>query len=153
MGVIASSITSLTIVYSTVYAGADQRKYQSSASLGFVRGIHQRPVNSPHKWPVTRKMFLFDDVIMLPLCYTWRAIVWFNDPNMKICNGIALNNVLIIEMKNIHKRQDIKPMKVFENALRSQYKFLNDCCPVHVNFAHLSGLSSMFSCWAVRRHI
>ena len=36
---------------------------QSSAS--FVRWIHRRPVNSPHKWPVTRKMFPFDDVIML----------------------------------------------------------------------------------------
>ena len=57
-------ITSLTIVYSTVYSGADQRKHQSSASLAFVWGIHQWPVNSPHKWPVTRKMFPFDDVIM-----------------------------------------------------------------------------------------
>ena len=30
-----------------------------------MRGIHRGPVNSPHKWPVTRKMFPFDDVIML----------------------------------------------------------------------------------------
>ena len=43
---------------------ADQRKHQSSASLAFVRGIHRWPVNSPHKWPVTRKMFPFYDVIM-----------------------------------------------------------------------------------------
>ena len=64
MGTIASQITSLTIVYSTVYSDADQRKHQSSASLAFVRGIHRGPVNSPHKWPVTRKMFPFDDVIM-----------------------------------------------------------------------------------------
>ena len=41
MGVMASQITSLTIVYSTVYSGADQRKHQSSASLAFVRGIHR----------------------------------------------------------------------------------------------------------------
>ena len=61
----ASQITSLTIVYSTVYSGIDQRKHQSSASLAFVREIHRGPVNSPHKWPVTRKMFPFDDVIML----------------------------------------------------------------------------------------
>ena len=60
MGAITSKITSLTIVYS----GADQRKHQSSASLAFVRGIHRSPVNSPHKWPVTRKMIPFDDVIM-----------------------------------------------------------------------------------------
>ena len=46
------------------YSDADQRKHQSSASLAFVRRIHRGPVNFPHKWPVTRKMFPFDDVIM-----------------------------------------------------------------------------------------
>ena len=60
-----SQITSLAIVYSTVYSGADQRKLQSSTSLAFVRGIHRWPMNSLHKGPVTRNMFLFDDVIML----------------------------------------------------------------------------------------
>ena len=64
MGTIASQITSLTIVYSAFYSGADQRKHQSCTSLAFVRGIHRGPVNSPHKWPVTRNMFPFDDVIM-----------------------------------------------------------------------------------------
>ena len=64
MGAIASQITSLTTVYSIVYSDADQRKHQSSASLAFVRGIHRGPVNSPHKWPVTGKMFPFDDVII-----------------------------------------------------------------------------------------
>ena len=64
MGAMASQITFLTIVYSTVYSGADQRKNQSSASLAFVRGIHRWPVNSPHKGPVTRKMFPTDGVIM-----------------------------------------------------------------------------------------
>ena len=64
MGAIASQITSLTIVYSIVYSDADQRKHQSSAALAFVRGIHRGPVNSPNKWPVARKMFPFDDVIM-----------------------------------------------------------------------------------------
>ena len=64
MGAMASQITSLTIVYSTIYSGADQSKHQISASLAFVWGIHRGPVNSPHKWSVTRKMFPFDDVIM-----------------------------------------------------------------------------------------
>ena len=64
MGAMASPITSLPSVYSTVYSGADQSKHQSSASLAFVWGIHRGPVNSPHKWPVTRKMFPFDDVTM-----------------------------------------------------------------------------------------
>ena len=53
MSATASKITSLTIVYSTVYSGADQRKHQSSASLAFVGGIHRPPVNPPHKRPVT----------------------------------------------------------------------------------------------------
>ena len=68
MDAIASQITNITIVYSIVYSDADQRKHQSSASLAFVRGIRRGPVNSPHKWPVTRKMFPFDDVIMMLGC-------------------------------------------------------------------------------------
>ena len=54
----------LTIVYSIAYSDADQRKHQSSATLAFVWGIHRWPVNSPHKRPVTRKVFPLDDVIM-----------------------------------------------------------------------------------------
>ena len=63
-GAMASQITSLTNVYSTVYSGADQREYQSSAPLAFVRGIHRGPVNSPHKWQVSLRLFPFDDVII-----------------------------------------------------------------------------------------
>ena len=72
MTAMASQITSLTIVYSSIYSGADQRKLQSSASLAFVQGTHWWPVNSPHKWPVMRKMFSFDDVIMR---------YWFSNPH------------------------------------------------------------------------
>ena len=57
-----STITGLT----SVYSDTDQRKHQSSPSLAFVRRIHRWLVNSPHKWPVTREMFPFDDVIMNP---------------------------------------------------------------------------------------
>ena len=63
-GAMVSQIMSLTIAYSTVYSGADQRKHQSSAPLAFVWGIHRWTVNSPHKRPVTRRMFPYDDVIM-----------------------------------------------------------------------------------------
>ena len=83
MGAIASKITSLTIVYPTVYLGADQRKHQSSASLAFVRGSHRQPVNSLHRWPVTGKMFPFDDVIMVTqITYTYstfhKICTWFD---------------------------------------------------------------------------
>ena len=64
MSAMASQITSLTMVFSTIYWDADQWKYHSSASLAFVRGIHWWPMNYSHKGPVTRKMFQFDDVIM-----------------------------------------------------------------------------------------
>ena len=64
MSAMTSRITSHTTVYSSDYSGGDQRKHQSSASLAFVTGIHRWPVNSPHKGPVTRKTFSFDDVIM-----------------------------------------------------------------------------------------
>ena len=80
MGTIASQITNITIVYSTVYSSANQRKHQSSASLAFVRGIHRWPVNSPHKGPVTRKMLPFDDVIMFSTKPLSEGLLpcWFN---------------------------------------------------------------------------
>ena len=65
MGAIRSQSTTLMIVFSTVYSGADQRKHESPAALAFVRGIQRRPTDSPHKWPVTRKMFPLDDVIKI----------------------------------------------------------------------------------------
>ena len=74
MCAMSSLITSLTSVYSTVNSCADLRKNQSSALLAFVRGNHRRPVNSPHKWPVTRKMSPFGDVIIMRyacLIYAW----------------------------------------------------------------------------------
>ena len=46
MGSIGSQIIGVSIVYSTVCSGADQRKHQISASLAFVRGIHRWRVNS-----------------------------------------------------------------------------------------------------------
>ena len=83
MTMLASQITSLTVVYSIVYSGVNQRKHQSSASQAFVREIHRGPVNFPHKWPVTRKMFPFDDVIMNHSFITkgwthWNRSRWIN---------------------------------------------------------------------------
>ena len=85
MGAMACQITSLTIVYSTVYSDADQSKHQSSASLAFVLEIHRGPVNFPHKWPLTRKMSLLMmsswvqciSNTLLPHCWTNDHCVWF----------------------------------------------------------------------------
>ena len=73
MSTMASQITSLKIVYTTVYSGTDQRKHQSSPSLVFVRGIHWSPANSSHSGPVMRRMFPFDDVIMIHF-YTFDSL-------------------------------------------------------------------------------
>ena len=87
MRAVASQITGLSIVYSTAGSGTDERKHQSSASLAFVRGIHRWPVNSPHKRPVTRKMFPFDDVIMW-----WKRVYslgcnWMVNKSQDSCQG------------------------------------------------------------------
>ena len=60
MGVIASQITSLTTVYSTVYSDADQRKHQSSPLLAIYAGKSPVPGDFPAQRPVTWRMFPFD---------------------------------------------------------------------------------------------
>ena len=74
MSAVASQITGVTIDYSTVCSGADQRKHQSSASLAFVRGIHRWTVNSPHKGPITRKMFPLSYSRVKP--FLWLFLTW-----------------------------------------------------------------------------
>ena len=97
MGTMASQITSLTSVYSV----ADQRKHQSSASLTFMRGIHRGPVISPHKWPVTWKMFPFDHVIMKIKLRPFRVL-----PMSSICNIANFErltpNKLLVILESIH---------------------------------------------------
>ena len=102
MGAMASQITSLAIVYSSIYSGADQRKHQSSASLAFVRRIHRGPVNSPHKWPVTRKMFPFNDVIMLPVHH--HASFGLNELSRRISpqQQPLVNTELNVDMLDTH---------------------------------------------------
>ena len=85
---VATQITSLIIVYSIVYSGADQRKHQTPTSLAFVWEIHWSPVNSPHKWPVPQKMFPFDDVIMQSLQVAY--VDWH------ICNLYIYNTLYIL---------------------------------------------------------
>ena len=90
MSAVASQITSLTIVYSTVDSGAYHIKHQSSASRAFARGIHRWPVNSPHKGPGTWKMFPFDGVIMYWIHHKKEALstsLAFSDPLSKCSNA------------------------------------------------------------------
>ena len=82
MGAMTFHITGFSIVSSTVCSGADQRKHQSSASLAFVRGNHQWPMNYTHK-QITRKMFPLDDVIIgywmtrMPFSDCRNSVLWY----------------------------------------------------------------------------
>ena len=93
MSSMASQITSLKIVYSTIDSDADQRKHQSSASLAFVRGIHRWPVNSPHKWP----------------CNAGNVSIWWRHHGLNIarvilpgggCQGIA--TLILLTTKSVN---------------------------------------------------
>ena len=118
MGAVGSQITSLTIVYSTVYSGIDERKHLNFASLAFVRGIYRRPVNSPHKWPVTRKMFPFDDVIvqmllllLLSLQLLFLINSWFLYPQLLYMKSVISvfvldNNQLLKLFNNLRHQAD-----------------------------------------------
>ena len=57
MTTMASQITTLTLVYSTVYSDADRRKHPSSASLAFVWGIHRSRWIPRTKGQLRRKCF------------------------------------------------------------------------------------------------
>ena len=118
MTMLASQITSLTVVYSIVYSGVNQRKHQSSASLAFVWEIHRGPVNFPHKWPVTRKMLPFDDVIMsmikTSLATTIHGQPLYNRPywRTKWHRGIE---------RNPHSQKRIKHQKPFRCSRSMSY--------------------------------
>ena len=109
MSTMTSQITSVFTVCSVFCSGADQRKHQNSASLAYVGGIHRGPVNPHHKGsvtqkmfhlmtspgtgefsshgPVTRKIFPFDDVIMIPETHFTKRL-W-------ACNPIVMIHVAL----------------------------------------------------------
>ena len=99
MGAMVSQIISLTIVYSTVCSGAGQRKHQSSTSLDFMRGFHRWPVDSPHKGPITRKMFPYQDVIMWSAWVSSYEPLWITqhlDPHCSVRDWTWLAFVQVI---------------------------------------------------------
>ena len=103
MSAMASQITSLTIVYSTVYSDTDQRKHGSSTSLALVQRIHRWSVHSPHKWPVTRKMFLFDDVIMKCVIHEYVLRVSFTSTSCEIALALFDLSKLVQVMAWFHQ--------------------------------------------------
>ena len=80
MSVMASQITSLTIVYSTIYSGADQRKHQSSASLAFVRG------NSPVNGEFPEQMASDAENVSILWCYHEIYMIFKSQAQLGIFN-------------------------------------------------------------------
>ena len=140
LSAMASQITSLTIVYSTVYSRRRSKKRQSSASLAFVTGIHRRPVNSPHNRPVTRKMSSFDDVIMRTFDNIFQINLIGKRPilscktDMKIMGNQSRECILLVisttkqtQLNSLRPRQmDAIFQTTFSNAFSSMkmYEFL-----------------------------
>ena len=133
MSAMAFQITSLAIVYTSVYSGADQTKHQSSASLAFVKGIHRWPVNSPHKWPVMRKMFSFHDVIIICQCmdcfHTKLPIILLIPPNFSVRIWIVLSKYQYLAMHTFRWQK---------SELRFQFILLtaNICARLHMPHTH-----------------
>ena len=113
MSAMVYQITSYTIVCSPVSSGANQRKHQSTASLAHVRGIHRGPVNSPHKGPVTRKMFPFDDVIMITPCVVIPPI----NGVRKFQPDSQCNSFYFVRMSELIKATDVWPVVIAANVV------------------------------------
>ena len=75
MSAMVPQITCVSIIWSIICSGADQRKHPSSASLAFVKEIHRWPMDSPHKGPVTRKIYPFGNVIMVLFQIWWKRVL------------------------------------------------------------------------------
>ena len=108
----ASLIASFTTVYSTAYSGADQTKHQSSASLAFVRGIHRWAVNSPHKRPVTQKMFPFDDVIIRNDWLKWNPTRRKFDTFFSIFGNLKHDQQIVVQLNGT------SVLKIWEHSQR-----------------------------------
>ena len=96
MNGMAFQITSLTIVYKSVYSGADQRKHQSPASLAFVRGIHRWLMNSRTKGQWRGKCFHL-------MTSSWLTYWWSRDKMVAIRRWHFQVQFLELNSLNIEK--------------------------------------------------
>ena len=79
MTTMASQITSLTIVFSTVYSRRRSKKISKLRVTGLCAGNSPGPVNSRHKGPLTRKLVPFDDVIIrCRFVMLFPPVIWMN---------------------------------------------------------------------------
>ena len=135
MSAMASQITAVSIVWSSVCWGSDERKHQSCTSLAFVRGINRRPVDILHKGPVTRILFLFEDVIMKESCPHYFPLVleihrWPLGP-VKVCFDVFFD---VNFNKMLNKQSSCRWWR------QTRIHFLmNSFCPSDGIWRHTSG--------------
>ena len=113
MGAMASEITGVSIVCSTVCSGGHQRKHQSSASLAFLRWIHRWPVDSPHKGSVRREMFPFEYVIMET------AVTWCRHYELLLMSFVVVGLGLLLERRTISTNNAPALWKVYMYAQKT----------------------------------
>ena len=106
LSAMASQITGVSMVSSTVFPGAYQRKHQCSASLALVREIHRWPLNSPHKGPITKEMFPFDDVIME--CDVKNDIDFLSTATLSVPNSFQDKKICFVSILNTEMAQVIE---------------------------------------------
>ena len=75
-----------------------------------MRGIHRGPVNSPHKRPVTRKMFPFDDVIMgeMFLLLPAECLFWAHTFDCWPDEACALDNIFTITERKVSSLAELE---------------------------------------------
>ena len=109
---------------------ADQRTHQSSASLAFVRGIYRWPMHSPHKGPVTRKMFSFHDVIMKPLINV--GPVWASSVRCRYLSKSGRHIIVFFKMAEL-----IKPLDMNEFQYQSEKHYRTESVEFSLIFEYL----------------
>ena len=130
-----------------------QRKHQSSASLAFVRGIRRWPVNSPHKGPVTRKIFPFDDVTMICHEMCCALLTWYYI-NVKDPCGVFIhifksslawmNSYQRLNAEKLRKHDDIIKWKHFSSYWPFVWGESTDDRWIPLRKGHWSGTLGVF---------
>ena len=155
MGTIASRMTSRTVVYSSVYSGADQRKHQSSASLAFVRGIHgdffainatclQQHIRAQIQWPTHNDKAFF---ILMHKINQVMASLMCSLKRLNKTKNITIVCILYDAISNIQISLEIIHWTNMQNILSASAKESGNkqiTCPLYFIFRGEKGANNNF---------
>ena len=110
----------------------DHRKDQSYASLALVWGIHRWPANSPHKGPVTRKMFPFDETILqlelhVLVAFKYAQITLKANNYLYLLNTIQYTNDKDFIWSHFTSLSNVKPNRVCNKRGSSSMRYVREC--------------------------